>query len=66
MSQPRALTERTSPLLSCPAFSRMANKGPCVDQTHAIQSVAPPPSVPLDLREVMSSNHLKFMLIKQD
>lgn len=66
MGQPRALTERTTSLLSCPAFPRMANKGPCVDQTHAIQSVAPPPSVPLDLREVMSSNDLKFMLIKQD
>lgn len=70
MGQPRALTERTASLLSCPAFPRMAIKGACVDQTHAIQSVAPPLSVPLDLGEVMSSNDLSGaeaqVLIKQD
>lgn len=58
MGRPRALTERAASLLSCPACPRVANKGPCVDQTRAIQSVAPPLSVPLDLGEVMSSSDL--------
>lgn len=58
MGQPCALTERTASLLSCPTFPRMAGEGLCVDQTHAIQSVAPPLSAPLDLGEVMSSNDL--------